>query len=173
MTWTAPTIERRDPPANGDERALLDGFLEFHRETLLWKCSGLTGEQLASRPLPTSTMSLLGIVRHLTDVERHWFREVVAREDVRFLYWGNPDRDSDFDDLRAEDAEQDFLAFMEELEHSRAIQRTAELEAAVGDPADAEQHSYRWVMVHMIEEYARHNGHADLFRQAIDGETGE
>ena len=79
-------------------------------------------------------MSLLGIVRHLTDVERHWFREVVAREDVRFLYWGNPDRDSDFDDLRAEDAERDFLAFLEELEHSRAIQRTAELEAAVGRP---------------------------------------
>ena len=118
-------------------------------------------------------MSLLGIVRHLTDVERHWFGKVVAREDVRFLYWGNPDRDSDFDDLRAKDAERDFLAFLEELEHSRAIQRTAELEAAVGDPADPEQHSYRWVMVHMVEEYARHNGHADLLRERIDGATGD
>ena len=173
MTWTAPLIERSTPPAEGDERTLLNAFLEFHRETFLWKCSGLTGEQLARRPVPTSTMSLLGLVRHITDVERYWFRDVTGREDVTSLYWGQPDRDSDFDDLRAEGAERDFVAYLEEMEHCRTIQASTDLDAIVVDRANGDQNSFRWVMIHMIEEYARHNGHADLFREAIDGEAGE
>jgi uncharacterized damage-inducible protein DinB len=173
MTWTAPPITRTMPPAEGDERTLLNAFLEFHRETLLWKCSQLTGEQLALQPVPSSAMSLLGLVRHLTDVERYWFRDVVAGEQVTPLYWEQPDRDSDFDDVRADDAERDFVAFLEELERCRAIQLSTDLDAIVVDRPTGERNSFRWVMVHMIEEYARHNGHADLFREAIDGAVGE
>jgi len=173
MTWTAPPIDRRDLPAEGDERTLLNAFLEFHRETLLWKCSGLTGEQLALRSVPTSTMSLLGLIRHMTDVERYWFRDVVGSEDVKSLYWGQPDRDSDFDDISAADAERDFVAYLEEMEACRMIQSDVDLDSMVADRRNGDRNSFRWVMVHMIEEYARHNGHADLFREAIDGEVGE
>jgi len=173
MTWAAPSMNRRDLPSEGDERTLLNAFLEFHRETLLWKCSGLTGEQLALRPVPTSTMSLLGLVRHMTDVERYWFRDVVGGEDVASLYWGQPDRDSDFDDISAADAERDFVAYLDEMEHCRKIQGSADLESIVTDRGNGDRNSFRWVMVHMIEEYARHNGHADLFREAIDGAVGE
>jgi uncharacterized damage-inducible protein DinB len=173
MTWTAPSIDRRNPPAEGDERTLLNAFLEFHRETLLWKCSGLTGDQLALRPVPTSAMSLLGLVRHMTDVERYWFRDVTGSEDVTSRYWGQPDRDSDFDDISATDAERDFVAYLEEMELCRAIQGVTDLDAVVVDRGNGDRNSFRWVMVHMIEEYARHNGHADLFREAIDGAVGE
>ncbi len=173
MTWTAPLIDRRDLPSHGDERTLLNAFVEFHRETLLWKCSGLTGAQLAERPVPTSTMSLLGLVRHMTDVERYWFRDVVGRENVTSRYWGQPGRDSDFNDISAGTAEGDFVAYLEEMEHCRAIQRAADLDSIVTDRANGDGNSFRWVMVHMIEEYARHNGHADLFREAIDGAVGE
>lgn len=173
MTWTSPLIERSSLPVEGDERTLLNAFLEFHRETLLWKCSGLTGEQLALRPVSTSAMSLLGLVRHLTDVERYWFRDVVGGKDVESRYWGQPNRDSDFDDLGAGDAEQDFVAYLEELEHCRTIHRSADLDSIVVDRDNGDQNSVRWVMIHLIEEYARHNGHADLFREAIDGQVGE
>jgi uncharacterized damage-inducible protein DinB len=118
-------------------------------------------------------MSLLGLVRHMTDVERYWFRDVTGREDVTSLYWGRPDRDSDFDDISAADAERDFVAYLEEMEHCRAIQGATDLDAIVVDRGNGDRNSFRWVMVHMIEEYARHNGHADLFREAIDGAVGE
>lgn len=173
MTWTSPLIERSPLPAEGDERTLLNAFLEFHRETLLWKCSGLTGDQLALRPISTSSMSLLGLIRHLTDVERYWFRDVVGGEEVESFYWGQPDRDSDFDDLGAEGAERDFVAYLEELDRCRAIHTSADLDAIAVDRDNGDQNSVRWVMIHLIEEYARHNGHADLFREAIDGQVGE
>ncbi|MCZ3389572.1 MAG: DinB family protein [Actinomycetia bacterium] len=173
MTWTAPPIDRRDLPSEGDERTLLNAFLDFHRETLLWKCSGLTGAQLALRPVPTSTMSLLGLVRHMTDVERYWLRNVVGNEDMTTLYWDQPDHDSDFDDICVAGAEHDFTAYLEETEQCRAVQPARDLDSIVTDRANGGRNSFRWVMVHMIEEYARHNGHADLFREAIDGAVGE
>ena len=139
MTWTAPPIDRRNPPATGDERTLLNAFLEFHRETLLWKCSGLTGAQLALRPVPTSTMSLLGLVRHMTDVERYWFRDVTSSEDVVSQYWGQPDRDSDFDDISAAESERDFVAYLEEMEHCRAIQSATDLETVVVDRGNGDR----------------------------------
>jgi uncharacterized damage-inducible protein DinB len=171
MTWVAPQVERRDVPSEGDERNLLLAFLEFHRETLLWKCSGLTGEQLTARPVSTSTMSLLGLLRHLTDVERHWLRVVAAGEDIAFRYWGQPEEDSDFDDVRAEDGERDYQRYLDELDACRANQ-SIDLEATVVSPR-GKRFVFRWVLIHLIEEYARHNGHADLFREAIDGSTGE
>jgi uncharacterized damage-inducible protein DinB len=173
MTWISPEAQRVQPPPAADEMSTLVGFLDFHRTTFLWKCSGLTGEQLATRPVPSSAMSLLGLLRHLTDVERYWYREVVAHDEVTFYYWGKPDRDSDFDDVDPAAAERDYQRFLDEIEFSRRVVRDRDLDALVGDVKEEERESLRWVMNHMIEEYARHNGHADLFREAIDGETGE
>ena len=171
MTWVAPAVERREVPHEGDEHRLLTAFLEFHRETFLWKCEGLTGEQLAERPVNSSAMSLLGLLRHLTDVERHWLRIVAVGENVPFLYWGQPETDSDFDDASAANAQADYEAYLAELELCRAIQRT-DLDATIVRP-EYPAYTYRWILIHLIEEYARHNGHADLFREAIDGATGE
>jgi uncharacterized damage-inducible protein DinB len=172
MTWTAPLVERASVPNHGDERELLDAFLEFHRQTLLWKCSGLTGEQLAHRAVPTTTMTLLGIVRHITDVERLWLRQVASGEAPDTIYWDKPDRDSDFDDATADHAERDYATYLAELDVCRANQ-TLDLDATVVDPDNGETFTFRWIMTHLIEEYARHNGHADLIREAIDGSTGE
>jgi len=172
MTWTAPKIDRGFAPDEGDERTLLNAFLEFHRETFLWKCSGLTGEQLALRSVSTTGMSLLGLIRHLTDVERHWLREVTAGENVDMAYWGNPNRDSDFEDIRAEDAERDYATYVAEVDACRANQSLG-LDATVLRGDSGERFTFRWILIHLIEEYARHNGHADLMREAIDGETGE
>ena len=172
MTWTAPLIDRSPVPNEGDEHALLNAFLEFHRQTFLWKCSGLTGEQLASTSVPSTGLTLLGLIRHLTDVERAWLREVTGETRVEALYWGKPDRDSDFDDISAGDAERDYNAYIAELELCRAAQAKA-LDATVVDPENGEKFTFRWILIHLIEEYARHNGHADLIREAIDGATGE
>jgi uncharacterized damage-inducible protein DinB len=158
-------------PDEGDERTLLTRFLDFHRETFLWKCSELTGDELASRPLATTGMSLLGLIRHLTDVERHWLREVAVGERVTFLYWDNPDRDTDFDEVQSQDAERDFGRYLAEIEICRANQGI-DLEATVTS-SNGEAFTFRWILIHLIEEYARHNGHADLIREAIDGATGE
>lgn len=173
MTWTAPRIERTLTPDQGDERTLLDAFLEFHRETFLLKCGGLTGEQLARRGIPPSTMSLLGLARHLTDVERSWFRRGTAGEPVDQLYWGDQTPDDDFDLVDPAYAERDYAAYLDEIEHCRAINRRTDLDATIVISDQQSAFTFRWIMVHMVEEYARHNGHADLLREQIDGETGE
>ena len=116
-------------------------------------------------------MSLLGRIRHLTDVERHWLRIVAAGEEVPFRYWGQPDTDSDFDDASGSAAQGDYEAFLAELEICRANQ-TIDLDSTILRP-EYPAYTYRWILIHLIEEYARHNGHADLFREAIDGTTGE
>ena len=172
MSWTAPSVERAFTPDEGDEATLLNAFLEFHRETLLWKCSGLAGEQLAQRPISTTVMSLLGLLRHLTDVERQWLRIVGDGEEVDSLYWGKPGRDSDFDDVTAANAERDYQAYVTEIDRCRALQ-DKDLDAIIVNPQDGGRFTFRWILIHLIEEYARHNGHADLIREAIDGATGE
>lgn len=172
MSWTAPAVERAFTPDEGDEATLLSAFLEFHRETLLWKCSGLTGDQLAQRSITTTGMSLLGLLRHLTDVERQWLRIVGDGENVESLYWGKPGRDSDFDDVTAADAERDYGAYIAEIDVCRSLQ-TKDLNATIVNAEDGGRFTFRWILIHLIEEYARHNGHADLIREAIDGATGE
>jgi hypothetical protein len=159
-----------DEPLVGDDRPILEGFLAWQRHTLLNKCAGLTGEQLAQRAVPPSNLSLLGLVRHLAKVESIWFRQRVAGEPIGPLYDQSLDKDADFNDLDPARAEDDFARFVEEC-------RLAD--AAVADiPFDAtfthndEPHSLRLVYVHMNTEYARHNGHADLLRECIDGTTG-
>ncbi|BAL92275.1 hypothetical protein AMIS_70550 [Actinoplanes missouriensis 431] len=170
-TWTAPEAQRVDEPTTGDERAMLQGWLDWHRQTLLSKCAGLTAEQLKVASAEPSNLTLLGLVRHMTEVERSWFRQRAAAQDVPDLYSSPDNPDGDFDDVAQADAEADLAAFRAELELADA--------AAAGLSLDSEftgrrsQISVRWVYLHMIEEYARHNGHADLIRERIDGATGD
>jgi uncharacterized damage-inducible protein DinB len=174
MTWIAPKIDRTLTPPMGDERTLLDAWLEYHRQTLLLKCSGLTADQLKLRSVNPSSMSLLGLVRHMTEVERAWFRRRFAGESLDFLYWDiktNPD--GDFDDVDTADAEADFNTYAREVELARAAAAGHSLDETFFHERLQVEMNLRWVYGHMIEEYARHNGHADLLRERIDGATGE
>jgi hypothetical protein len=172
MTWIAPKIDRTEPPEIADERTSLETWLDYHRKTLLFKCAGLTGEQLAARVVEPSSLTLLGLVRHMAGVERSWFRRRFTGEQVDTLYYDLDDNpDGDFDDVDPANAEADFATFEREVEAARA--------AAAGHGLDETfrhretDFDLRWVYVHMIEEYARHNGHADLIRERIDGTVGD
>lgn len=173
MTWTAPETDRASAPLTGGERESLDGWLDFHRQTLLLKCAGLTGEQLVLRAAEPSTLSLLGLVRHLADVERSWFRRRFAGEQIDPLFWTDASPDGDLDDTDPAAAEADFAAFHAEVELARAAAAGRSLDDTFVHPRSGEEMNLRWIYVHMIEEYARHNGHADLLRERIDGVTGE
>jgi uncharacterized damage-inducible protein DinB len=162
--------DRPRPPFVGDERAVLDGWLDFHRATLLWKCEGLTLDQLKLAPVPTSTLTLLGLVRHLTEVERGWFLPFLG-EQVPDLYCSEDNPDGDFDDVSDADAAGDLARYgevVDAISELLAHRRLDEVEVDEGN-----SYNLRWIMTHLIEEYARHNGHADLLREAIDGRTGE
>jgi hypothetical protein len=171
MTWTAPTPPPlADGPLVGEDRPILEAFLADQRHTLRAICAGLTGEQLASRAIEPSNLSLLGLVRHLAKVERIWFRLRVAGAEIGPLYDPGLGKDHDYDELDPALAEQDFARYDEECRLADA--------AAAGHPLEhtftvrGETYSLRLVYVHMIAEYARHNGHADLLRERIDGTTG-
>jgi hypothetical protein len=167
------TIERAEPSFLLDERAMLDGWLDYHRATLLVKCEGLTHDQLRQRSVPPSSLSLLGLVRHMTEVERWWFAAAIAGERHEFIYCTDDRPDGDFDDVDTADVDADLAAFDAECAHSRAIARSRRLDDRGAHPRRREPVALRWVMTHMIEEYARHNGHADLLREQIDGATGD
>jgi hypothetical protein len=168
VSWTVPEIGRDFEPSTGDERAILQGFLDFGRRTLLLICAGLTGDQLVRRPVPPSNLSLLGLVRHLTEVERNWFRRRFGGETVGPLYSGE---EAAFEELDPNRAEQDIAALVAEwaaadravcdlpLDHTFVSDRWGPM-------------SLRWVYQHMSSEYSRHNGHADMLRERIDGRTG-
>jgi uncharacterized damage-inducible protein DinB len=171
-SWIAPAAQRVSEPTTGDERVMLEGWLDLHRQTLLLKCAGLTAEQLKLRSVEPSTLTLLGLLRHMAEVERGWFRIHAAGTDLPALYCSDSNKDGDFDDVAEADAAADHAAFLAEIEAARA--------AMAGVPLDHEfttarrpKVSVRWVYLHMIEEYARHNGHADLLRERIDGTTGD
>jgi len=153
---------------------MLAAWLDFHRATLAWKCDGLTDEQLRQRSAPPSTMSLIGLVRHMSDVERGWFRQGLAGEDLPDIYETEQDRDADFNGAQTADLTAAFATWRAECEAARKAEAAAaSLETTFSLPTKHRQYSLRWVMVHMIEEYARHNGHADLLRERIDGATGD
>ncbi|MGH3392743.1 MAG: DinB family protein [Actinomadura sp.] len=173
MTWTAPQTTRVDPPNTGDERTQLEGWLDYHRHTLLTKCAGLTAEQLTRRSVEPSSLSLLGLVRHMTEVERAWFRVRFAGERLDPLYYDKSNPDGDFDDVDAADAARDFEVFTREVESARAAAAGHSLDETFVHPRLEVEMDLRWIHLHMIEEYARHNGHADLLRERIDGATGE
>jgi hypothetical protein len=173
MTWTVPSRERRYPLFVGDEREMLESWLDFHRTTLHSKCAGLTGEQLVLRSSAPSSLSLLGLVRHLTEVERSWFRRRFAGQDVAYVYLADPDSEADIDDTDPAQAEAVFAAYADEVTRCDAAAAGHGLDETFHHPRIGETISLRWVYIHMIEEYARHNGHADLLRERIDGATGE
>jgi len=174
MTWTAPDVDRSDPPLVTGERAALEAWLDYQRETLLLKCSGLTAAQLRERAVPPSGLTLLGLVRHMTEVERWWFRVHGANQDMTFRYT-EENLDADFEDLDEPDAEVVLAAYWEEAGLARAAVRGLDLEHVVPSHGDHPERvrNLRWIYLHMIEEYARHNGHADLLRERIDGATGQ
>ncbi|WP_412076650.1 DinB family protein [Streptomyces xanthophaeus] len=165
-------MERISPPMTGDERETLRAYLDFHRATLAMKCEGLTDEQLRRASMPPSTLSLLGLVRHMAEVERHWFRRVLSGEDLPHLWSDTHDFQAAYDASGSSRAEA-FTAWEAEVAHSRRIEAAAEsLEVTVLVPRWEEKASLRLLMLHLIHEYARHNGHADFLREAIDGTTG-
>jgi hypothetical protein len=164
---------RPRPPAAADERTTLAGWIDFHRATLEMKCAGLTPAQLATRAAEPSTLSLLGLVRHMADVERGWFRRRLGGEDAPPLYYSDADPDGDFDNLEPAAVDEAFANWQAECARAREIAAALpSLDVMVTDRV-GRRLSARWVLVHMVEEYARHNGHADLLRERIDGATGE
>jgi len=169
VTWTAPTPDPVDGPLTGEDRPILEGFLNWERRTLLNICAGLTADQLASRPLASSNLSLLGLVRHVAKVERFWFRLRAAGQDIEPMYDPALGKDADFDDVDAAQAESDFDRL--QTEWRLADEGVAGMEFddtfEVGDRV----FSLRMMYVHLIAEYSRHNGHADLLRESIDGVT--
>jgi hypothetical protein len=167
MTWTAPDVRREDPPLDLPERQALEAFITWHRQTLLWKVAGLTGEQLASRAIPTTTMTLLGIVRHMAQVDRHWWRHRVAGEDIPSLYVD----DDEWTRIDPDHAAEDYQQLLDEWPAADAIAARYGLDHTFD--RHGESWSIRTLYLHLIEEWARHNGHADLIREAIDGATGE
>jgi uncharacterized damage-inducible protein DinB len=166
--------ERPEPAYTADETATLTGFLDFHRATLEWKCDGLSDEQLRQRSLPTSSMSLLGLVRHLTEVEQHWFHVSLDGQAPSLHYWHRGPDGSDTDwEVEGADVAESFRLWREEVARARRIVAASEsLERSFDHPEDGPI-TLRWILTHMIEVYARHNGHADLLREAIDGAVGE
>ncbi|MEO3822977.1 DinB family protein [Actinomadura sp. B10D3] len=173
MIWTAPEVERGGFPAAADESTSLEAFLDFHRRTLLLKCAGLNGEQLAAKPLPSTSLSLLGLVRHLAENERWWFRNRFGKDTSAVdLYCDEEHPDGDFDLGDPDGAEADFATYAREVELARATAAGRSLDEEFSG-RDGGTLTLRWVYLHMIEEYARHNGHADLLREAVDGTTGE
>ena len=169
MTWTAPDVTLPDVPLTGDDRPMLEGFLAWHRALLRHKCAGLTGEQLAQCSVPPSNLSLLGLVRHMAKVERRWFRELIAGQELEPMYDAALGKDADFEDLHADRAQADYERLLEECRLADEALAAASYEDTI--TARMGVMSVRAVVVHMIEEYAQHNGHADLLRERVDGRT--
>ncbi|MFI1951500.1 DinB family protein [Streptomyces xinghaiensis] len=172
------TFDRPIPPLTADERTGLEAWLEFQRETLAVKCRDLTDEQLREAAVPPSNMTLLGLVRHLAEVERNWFRRILLGEDVPPVFGGAADlseTDGGFDLGDGLGRDEVFARWRAEIDSSRKICAAHGLEDTgllPPNPGVEGPVNLRWIYVHMIEEYARHNGHADLIRERVDGVTG-
>jgi hypothetical protein len=161
--------ERTMPEGFCDERALLDGWLDYYRATLLDKCKGLSGEQLVTRSCEPSAMSLLGLVRHMTEMERVYGHRL-SDWSVSLLYCSDDNEDGDFDAVTAADAATDLETFREHCARTRQIMASRQLDDTFGKRS---LYTLRWFYQYLIKEYARHLGHADLLRERLDGATGE
>ena len=169
ILWDPETVAAAVCPRAGNAQAWLD----FHRLTLERKCSGVSPEQLRRRAVPPSSLSLLGLVRHMAEVERNWFRRALANENAPPHYRSDQDPDGAFHNVDTADVAEAFATWRAECAHARAVVASfSDLDAMGRDEARPGRPSVRWVLVHMIEEYARHNGHADLLREVIDGVVG-
>jgi Protein of unknown function (DUF664) len=175
VTWPDNLPAREYPNRLSDEKQALDEWIDFHRATLLLKCEGLTAEQLKTRSAEPSLLSLLGLVRHMSDVERGWFRLHAAHEDLPFAYSTDDEPDADFLGVDEADASADLAHFVAECQRCREATANLSLDEVVASRGHHPERTrnIRWIYLHMIEEYARHNGHADLLRERIDGATGD
>jgi hypothetical protein len=166
------TDNRIGPPSTGGEREMLRAFLDYHRATLAMKCDGLTDAELREQSMPPSTLSLLGLVRHMAEVERTWFRRVFEDRGAPLVWSEKVDFQAAYDASASTRAEA-FGAWEAEVVNSRRIERAAEsLDLAGYQPRWEEDVSLRLVMVHVLLEYGRHNGHADFLREGVDGAVG-
>jgi uncharacterized damage-inducible protein DinB len=164
---------RVDPPFVAGERSMLEHWLEYHRTTLLLKCEGLDDEGRKARPVASSKLSLHGLVRHMAEVERNWFRRVLLREpSTPPIWYDRAVEDSELVPLDDADWSADLDAWLAECAASREAAARYDLDDT-GLLRHGEPCSLRWIYVHMIEEYARHNGHADLIREMVDGAVGD
>jgi hypothetical protein len=155
------------------EREMLDNWLRLRRVFLLRKCAGLTAGQLKTASVEPSGLTLLGLLRHMTEVERGWFREKFLHEDLPELYSSQDNPDGDFDLVGDADAEADYMCFLAETARCDALVAGRDLHDVADDArAPTGKVSLRWVYIHILEEYAQHTGHADLIRERIDGTTG-
>jgi uncharacterized damage-inducible protein DinB len=162
---------REEPPFVLAERPMLEGWLEYHRTTLLLKCEGLDDAARKRQPVPGSTLSLHGLVRHMAEVERAWFQRVLSRRPDLPLLWFDPtNEDSDLAPVDDADWDTDLALWTAECDAGRSAAAVHQLEDT--GIKDGRPCSLRWIYVHMIEEYARHNGHANLIRELIDGSVG-
>ena len=158
------------PTAGAGEREMLRAYLDFHRDTLAAKCAGLSDEELRRPSVPPSGLSLLGLVRHMAEVERSWFRRVLEGQDAPFLWGADHAAAHAVDGAGSEEA---FAAWRVEISNARDIEAAApSLDVTGVDRRDGTEYSLRRVLLHLVQEYARHNGHADLVRERIDGATG-
>lgn len=167
------TPERAMPPLDADERATLESWLDFYRATLAQKCAGLAEEQLRAASVAPSPLTLLGLARHMAEVERNWFRRVLAQEDCLSLFGpdaGPSAHDGGFDLTEGAGYEAALSVWRTEMDRARA--NCAGRALPDTSPFMGGQVTLRWIYTHMIGEYARHCGHADLIRERIDGRTG-
>ncbi|MFE6176627.1 DinB family protein [Streptomyces sp. NPDC056464] len=168
------TIERHEPATTADERTMLEGWLDYHRQTLAWKCEGLTDAQLRTASVEPSELTLMGLVRHMAEVERWWFHEVLLDEDLGVLYSSEEDPDGDFHFTDADTWQEAYTTWQAEVDNARRNAAGHGLDdRSKGRSRSGETFNLRWIITHMIEEYARHNGHADLIRERVDGTTGD
>jgi Protein of unknown function (DUF664) len=174
--WVDPDDDPRDTGTelNGERATLLE-YLRAYRLTLEMKCVDLDAEQMATRSVPPSTMSLLGLVRHMAEVERSWFRRVMAGEDAPKLYCTADNRDGDWDGAVPDPpvVDEAWTAWRGEVAFAERFVAGADDLGVVARTSRDEPIALREVLVHMIEEYARHCGHADLLRECIDGRVGQ
>ncbi|HEX8626846.1 MAG TPA: DinB family protein [Catenuloplanes sp.] len=173
--WVRPEEDPRVTGNPAGELATIREYLSNYRRTLRMKCDDLSPEQLAARSVPPSTMSLLGLVRHMARVEHHWFQRALrGRADQPRLYWSADNNDLDFEGAVADAAavEDAFATWRAQITAAdQWLDEATDLGAAVVTPR-GEESSVRDILIHMIEEYARHCGHADLLRECVDGRTG-
>ncbi len=170
----AMTVERHEPATTADERSMLEGWLDYHRQTLAWKCEGLTEAQLRTASVEPSELTLMGLVRHMAEVERYWFHEILLDEDLGVLYSSEQDPDGEFHFTEQDTWQEALTTWQAEIARARSNAAPLGLDdLAKGTSRSGEPFNLRWIYTHMIEEYARHNGHADLVRERVDGATGD
>ncbi|WP_405389391.1 DinB family protein [Streptomyces sp. NBC_01102] len=166
------TDSRTGPPVSGSERETLRAFLDYHRATLAMKCEGLDDDELRRRSMPPSTLSLLALVRHMAEVERAWFRRVFEDNGAPMVWSDRIDFQAAYD-ASASNRVEAFGAWEAEVENSRRVEREADSLDLLGrQPRWEKEVSLRLAMVHVLLEYSRHNGHADLLREGVDGTVG-